>query len=72
MDREEQNEFVKGIIMTLERGLSTKIIYIPDEWDGYELRQWIEDYYHSTFNYIKMDKKRKRNYNNDIITKNLT
>ena len=42
MTREEQKAFVIGCLDSTKRALLEKIDSIPAEWDGHELRLWIE------------------------------
>ena len=70
MKREAQVLFVRDIIESIKRQILATIEDIPDEWDGIELRQYICDYICGSLR-VKMDKKRKRNYNNDVVVRNL-
>ena len=42
---------------------------LPENWNGLELRQWCIDSFVAAS--CKMDKQRKKNYSNDVITNNL-
>lgn len=72
MDGKEKFEFINNVCDDLKQRLIERIHLLPENWDGYELRQWIKDYYDAHYAYLKMDKPRKRNYNNKInINSNL-
>lgn len=67
MTPEQQREFVSDLILAVR----TKILNadIPAEWDGIELRQYIADQFAEQVG--DMDKRRRREYRNDILTRNL-
>lgn len=72
MNRDEQKEFVndltdnvrKEIIGNIENGK------IPESWDGIELRTYIADRFRDAV-MVKMNRGRKREYNNTILINNL-
>lgn len=55
----------KHILETIQEGK------IPIEWDGIEMRQWIADTFKERCVFGVMDKRRMRNYRNDVLTHNL-
>jgi len=70
MRKEEKVEFIKDIIKAVKRQILSNLDMIPDDWNGIELRQYISDMYSKTI-VVRMDKKRKRKYNNDVVVRNL-
>lgn len=55
-----------------------KLHEVPKEWDGIELRQWIADYFEAQTYSRSMrakltsaDRKRSREYRNDVLVRNL-
>ena len=70
MRKEEKVEFIKDIIKAVKRQILSNLNMIPDDWNGIELRQYISDMYSKTI-VVRMDKKRKRKYNNDVVVRNL-
>ena len=70
MRKEEKVEFIKDIIKTVKKQILSNLDMIPDDWNGIELRQYISDMYSKTI-VVRMDKKRKRKYNNDVVVRNL-
>lgn len=72
MSKKEQIEMIVSIMKNLEADLMSKVDKIPDEWNGFEIKQWISDYYKSHFVQNKaLNGIRLKNYNNDIRVKNL-
>ena len=43
MTRDEQKAFVISCLDSTLRALLEKIDSVPEDWDGHELRAWIED-----------------------------
>ena len=70
MTKKEQRQFIINICDNLKTNMLEKTESIPENWDGYELRQYLADKA-SEFLYLKMDKQRKKNYENDILINNL-
>lgn len=71
MKKEDQKTLVEAILANLSNSLMEKLDNLPDNWDGFELRQWIADYYTTRFVMI-MPRYKARGYRNDIRTRNLT
>ncbi len=73
MTREEQVEFVKDLITSVE----TKVLLhiergeIPIEWDGLELRTYLRDLFIDAAHRVDMGRKRKQGYVNTIAISNL-
>lgn len=74
MERQDQIQIAKDITDTLQADILRKIIHVPENWDGAEIRQWILDYYKSQFIFstIIADKrcKRRKDYENELIVNN--
>lgn len=71
MSKEEKAEFISGMYETLKNQTLEKIDNIPEEWDGWELRQYISD---KASEIVWSDMKnpgRKRKYNNTRTVKNI-
>ena len=71
MERQEQKRFIVEICNGMKKALLVKVHDIPENWDGFELRQWVKDFVECNYCYAKMSRYRKREYNNDVIVKNL-
>jgi hypothetical protein len=72
MDKASQTELLEELIDGMKYEMLTRIKNIPDNWDGFEIRQWIVDYAKTHIAWKEMDKSRKRAYNNDITIRNIT
>lgn len=64
MDKQEKEMFIINMADSIKLALLQKVSKIPEEWDGFELRQLFADYINEQVNYAKMDRKRKKAYNN--------
>jgi hypothetical protein len=72
LTKQEKEKFIKDLMGHVQASLLNKLDKVPEEWDGMELRMWIAD----TFGWERtgsmvMDKRRVKNYENEILTKNL-
>jgi hypothetical protein len=71
MTNTEKQMFIESFINSVKKSLLEKIDknLAPENWDGYELRQWCADSF--LFECYPMDKKRKKTYMNDVLINNL-
>lgn len=70
MTRKEQEQFVKDLTKTVRDSLLGDLPRVPEDWDGNELRQWIADRFKNQVT-SPLKGKRKRDYKNAVIVKNL-
>jgi len=61
--KEGKEKFIRDYMKNLTDDMIKRIDHVPENWDGFELRQWVYDCAEP----IKMDKRRKREYNNDLM-----
>jgi len=66
MNVKEKKKFVLDVFAIVKQDILNRIHLMPDNWDGFELRQYIADKMQKDIAYLKMDKGRKRDYNNSI------
>ena len=71
MTEEEKRSFVKALFQSAMDSVLEKVSKMPEEWDGVEIRQYCSDYVQEHFNWAKMSKKRKTDYNNEVIVRDL-
>ena len=71
MDKQEKITFIKDATNLLQKELLDKVDKMPEEWSGRELRQLVFDYAKEKVAYMHMDKKRKADYENDRIVRNI-
>lgn len=71
LTKEEKIKFIEGILDTMRESLLKKVDKMPEEWDGFELRRLIADYAEEQIAFAKMDKSRRRAYNNTRIVRNI-
>ena len=70
MTKQQQIQYLSALSNSILSDMIKKIEAnkVPDNWDGFELRQWLHD---STISPIRMSKKQKRDYNRIMITADL-
>jgi hypothetical protein len=51
MNRDEKEEFVRGLIREVEKDVLSLLAHVPEDWDGHELRNLIAD----TFDHERSD-----------------
>lgn len=71
MIQAEKKIFIDSFMDSVKRGLLEKIDknLVPENWDGFELRQWISDTFSDEVK--PMVGNRKKYYKNDVLTNNL-
>ena len=71
MTKQEKQLFIDSFMDSVKRGLLEKIDknLVPENWDGFELRQWISDTFSDEVK--PMVGNRKKYYKNDVLTNNL-
>lgn len=70
MTHKEQEEFVFGFCNNIRNSVIQNINRHPEEWNGLELRQLLANKFADAA-YVKMDRKRKRAFNNEVLVRNL-
>jgi hypothetical protein len=70
MTREEQQQYIESCLESQRKYLMDHLDKVPENWDGIELRNWFADVAVNGCRY-KMERKRARDYQNDIIVHNL-
>lgn len=70
MDQLEKLKFIQDVFDYTRNDIVDAISSMPEEWDGYELRQYILDKIEERVNYIRMNRRSKRwkDYRNECIT----
>jgi hypothetical protein len=72
MNKAQKEQFIEGLFETLKTQTLEKVELMPEEWDAWELRQYISDKASEVvWKPYSEDRGRKRKYNNTIRTKNL-
>jgi hypothetical protein len=72
LTRDEKEQFIKDLMGNVQSMILNKLDRVPEEWDGYELREWIAD----AFDWERLDRtkninKRLKEYKNEVIVKDL-
>lgn len=72
MDKGAKIEFIDGALESLKDRIIEKVESMPDEWDGWELRQYIADKASELiWTSMQTDKRRKKEYHNTVLINNL-
>lgn len=80
MNHRERMKFVRGLIKNVQADIESRLVDMPDNWDGHELRRYIADKFEAADMglcckkprpYREADKKRRSNYENEVIVRNL-
>lgn len=70
MTRDNKEQFINDHIETIKKSIIENLNKMPENWNGYELREYIAEKFKDQ-RIGEWDKKRKLQYKNDIITLNL-
>lgn len=65
----ERHKFIIDLVEAVKGQMLSKVGSMPEEWNGIQLRQYISDCFASQVH--RMTRTQKRDYNNDIITRNI-
>lgn len=72
MNLVQKDQFVHNILDSLKKSILEKVDRMPEDWDGFEIRQFIADYYEDNFlDKSKLTGSRKKDYINTCNTTNL-
>ena len=71
MNKQEKREFIDSILDMTRGWMIARLDVYPENWDGLELRQLIADFAQEQIAYVKMDRKRKKEYENTRIVNNI-
>jgi hypothetical protein len=72
MTKAEQAVFVNSLLDSVKADILSKVEHFPENWDGFEIRQYITDTVNTSTNWCKMDNKRMKDYKNTVmVTGNL-
>jgi len=67
---DETHHFPRDVIEEMG-ALGLMGMLVPEEWDGHELRQLFQDYVKEEINWSKMDRNRKKEYDNTRRVNNI-
>ncbi len=65
----EREAFIREHVETVLNQVLSKVSKMPESWEGLELKQYVADGFQIPKRW--MDPKRRRNYNNTILTTSL-
>lgn len=71
MTRDDQRKFVDDLVTAVHKSLVTTLPNTPEYWDGIELRQLIADKFADVVISGTMDRKRAKEYRNEVLVRNL-
>jgi hypothetical protein len=71
MDLAERRQLIKDLCANLQHYLVGRANEMPEDWDGFEIRELMADVARSRFAHRPMEGKRLREYRNIVLIKNL-
>lgn len=71
MNLAERRQLIKDLCANLQHYLISRSNEMPEDWDGFEIRQLMADVAKSRFAHRPMEGKRLREYRNTVLIKNL-
>jgi hypothetical protein len=69
--KEDKVIFINGLIDNVRNDILKKVDRMPENWDGWELRALIADYFNAANFGFSGNSKRKKDYKNTCIVDNL-
>jgi hypothetical protein len=70
MTKDDQARIIAEMCEGAKKHMLEHLPQVPEEWDGHELRQWFAEIATQRYAY-KMDRKRKREFDNTVLVRNL-
>jgi len=73
MSRAEQKRFIQELMESVQRSMLEELHKVPEDWDGFELRWWLEYCFERCSPHRRWSdrKKRYKAFKNEIIVSNL-
>ena len=73
MDKAEKRRFIEDLCASVQEAAINAIPQMPEEWDGWELRELLADKFSNAawMRQRKEMRKRIKDYKNEVITRNL-
>jgi hypothetical protein len=71
MEKSEQRRIAQEIIKGFTESLLNAVEKMPEDWNGFEIRQLAADIANHHINYRPMERKRLREYNNECLVRNI-
>ena len=71
MNKAEQQEFMINLCDSAKEYFLKKMKNVPENWDGFELREWFANTARDHFAWTKMSRGRKADYNNNFYINDL-
>lgn len=62
-----RKQFLRNFLRDCCKDIIGRAGKMPENWDGFELRQYVADFFASEV--VQMSRQRKREYRNDLLTK---
>ena len=71
MTKSEKQKFVNDVMEGITKSVLSNIHVMPEEWDGFELRQYILDKTRNHVGQLNKKQSRYQNYKNFVLVNNL-
>ena len=66
MTKEEKTQFIKDMMFNMEMKFKSAVDKMPDDWTGKEIRQYMSDKFQSDVAFLKMSRKERQLYEEDL------
>ena len=71
MNQKDKEIFINELCDSVKESIINKIEFMPNGWDGVELRQYIAERFNGVVMKSSMTISRKKSYNNTVLVNNL-
>lgn len=71
MTKHERARFITDLMDAMKSSIIKNSERFPENWDGYEIRQYIQGFVTENAIFRPMDPKRAKAYRNDVLVNNL-
>ncbi len=66
MTKDEKIQFIKDMMFNMEMKLKAAVDKMPEDWTGKEIRQYMSDKFQSDVAFLKMNRKERLLYEEDL------
>jgi len=71
MNTKEKKDFIENLCISIASELTSKVEKMPENWDGFELRELLAEKFRSEAYLLQKNKTRFKDYKNDVLILNL-
>ena len=67
MTKEQQEAFIQDILKSFSEAVIEKVPHFPENWDGFEIRQYMLNYFKEHYVWTSMPTGRLKEFNNELL-----